>query len=60
MINLLEILNVLTWVSRGNTVYRYSKARTWDDVLHITAQCIVTECMLHQAKNILRSQHYRK
>lgn len=53
------LLNVLTWVSRGNTFYSYTQARNLNDVLNTTVQCIVTECLLYQAKNMIRSQRYR-
>ena len=55
---MLEALNMLTWVSRGNTIYCYTQARNLNDVINITIQCAITECLLNQAKNnIVRNQY---
>lgn len=55
---MLEILEALTWASRGNTAYSYTQAQNWNDVFNITAKCIITECLLYKAKNIVRNQYY--
>lgn len=58
MITLYAMLNALTWASRANTAHSLTQARNWDDVINITAQCFITECLLQQAKNIVRNQYF--
>lgn len=52
------MLDAMTWASRINTAHSLTQAHNWDDVLNITAQCFITECLLQQAKNIVRNQYY--
>ena len=55
----MEILDMLTWASRYNTICGYAQARNWNDVFNTTTQCLITECLLRQTKNMLRNQYYR-
>lgn len=57
----MEALNILTWVSRGSTIYNYTQARNLNDVISITIRFAIAECLLYQAKkNIARNQYIHR
>lgn len=57
----MEALNILTWVSRGSTIYNYTQARNLNDVISITIRSAIAECLLYQAKkNIARNQYIHR
>lgn len=54
---LLELLTALSWASRAKTCYDYTQARSFNDVCLITANCIITECLIYQTKQNIRNQY---
>ena len=55
---MLELLTVLSWVSRVKTCYDFTQARTPADVCLIATNCFLTECLIYQAKQNIRNQYY--
>ena len=55
---MIDLLTALSWVSRAKTCYDFTQARTPADVCLITANCILTEILLYQAKQNIRNQYY--
>ena len=51
------LLTALSWVSRAKTCYDYFQAKSFDDVCLITANCIMTESLIYQAKQNIRNQY---
>ena len=55
---MLELLTILSWVSRAKTCYDFTQARTPADVCFIAANCFLTEYLIYQAKQNIRNQYY--
>ena len=54
----MDLLTVLSWVSRAKTYYDFTQARTPADVCLIATKCILTECLIYQEKQNIRNQYH--
>ena len=53
----MDLLTVLSWVSRAKTCYDFTQARNYNEVCLITAKCLLTEYLIYQAKQDFRNQN---